>query len=165
MDTKHGMHGFTLTEALIVLVIVGILAGLALPSLGSFSRHKVANQTNDLHGAIMMARSEAMKRRTTVTILPSGGRWTSGWNVIVDRNFNRTLDSADQIILSHGPLTPSTTVSADTTPGYIAFGGDGEPRRYNGGFLAATLSLCDGGLSRTLVIAKSGRTRLASGKC
>lgn len=161
----RAVRGVTLTELLVILAIVGVLTGLALPGMTMFGRSRVANQINDLNAAIHLARSEAVKRRKIVSVVPESRDWTKGWSVVVDENKNAVADADEVVILRHEPLVRTTTVSHDTTPGYVAYGYDGQTHRYNGGFLAAAITLCDNGKSSTLVLAKGGRVRLVNGTC
>lgn len=158
--------GFGLIEFLIALAVVAILSGLGAASYrGVTGRTSVAVEAGDLLHAIELTRSEAAKRGARVTLLPAGGDWAAGWTVFVDANGNRQVDAGEPLILAHGPLRSSTRVIANTTPGYIAFGAAGTPRQYNGAFLAATLTLCDAGVSRSIVLARTGRPRLVAGGC
>jgi type IV fimbrial biogenesis protein FimT len=100
-----------------------------------------------------------------VTLLPVRGDWSAGWTIFVDTNGNRQVDPGEPLIDTHGPLNASTRVIANSTPGYLAFGAAGTPQQYNGAFLAATLALCDNGVSRSVVIARSGRPRMVAGTC
>src|SRR5262245_47582960 len=64
--------GFTLFELLLVLVIVAIILGLGSPSFTDFRRNsRLTSAANDLLIANQLARTEAIKRQTTVSICPS----------------------------------------------------------------------------------------------
>ena len=70
--------GFTLIELLVVMMIVGLLASLALPSM----RRHLANAdirgvAEDMRSGIEQARSEAIRRNTTIRFDRNG----TGWNV------------------------------------------------------------------------------------
>ncbi|MFS8085171.1 MAG: GspH/FimT family pseudopilin [Acidobacteriota bacterium] len=157
---------FSLVELLVALAIIAILSGLGAASYSSVTgRTRVIGEANDLLLAIELTRSEAVKRSTRVTLLPVGADWSAGWTVFVDSNGNRQVDPREPLIYSHARLKPSTRVTTNTTPGYIAFGPAGVPQQYSGAFLAATLTFCDTGVSRSVVLARSGRPRVVSGTC
>lgn len=172
LDEKFSWHGsfggagLSLVELLTALAIVAILGGLGSANYGGvIGRSRVTTEAGDLLHAIELTRSEATKRNVRVTLLPAAGDWAAGWTVFIDGNGNRQVDAGEAVIHSHSRLRPSTRVTANTTPGYIAFGGSGMPQQYSGAFLAATLTLCDTGTSRSIVLAKSGRPRIVSGTC
>ncbi|WP_298632919.1 GspH/FimT family pseudopilin [uncultured Umboniibacter sp.] len=72
-------RGFTLVELLIILVIIGIVASIALPNFQSWAaqsqQRTVALQ---LQSGISIARQEAVKRRANVWIKPNGSA-SSDW--------------------------------------------------------------------------------------
>lgn len=75
-------RGFTLVEAVIVMSIMAILAGV------SASSFVWLNQTTQIRGAAFdlvadldYARSEAVKRNDDVIVAPVGGAWVNGWTV------------------------------------------------------------------------------------
>lgn len=78
-------RGFTLVELLTVIVIVGILASLAVPSFRSFVvQQRIKTTSFDMMASLTLARSEAIKRNSTVSITPTdGSNWQSGWAVAV----------------------------------------------------------------------------------
>lgn len=158
--------GFGLIEFLVALTVVAILGSLGAASYSSVvGRTRVVGAASDLLHAIELTRSEAAKRGMRVTLLPVGGDWSGGWSVFVDSNGNRQVDAGEPLIHRHAPLHSATRVIANSTPGYIAFGSSGRPQQYSGAFLAATLTLCDNGVSRSVVLAKSGRPRMDTGTC
>ena len=76
-------RGFTLMEALVVLVIVGILAVVAFPAMTTFfTKQSIRSTAYDLFADLIFARSEAINRGTTVSIVgASGTDWKQGWTI------------------------------------------------------------------------------------
>lgn len=75
-------QGFTLIEVLIVIAMIGVLLALAAPSFSTFTAsQRVKTASFDLYAALSFARSEAIKRRATVTVAAVGGDWKDGWTV------------------------------------------------------------------------------------
>jgi len=102
---RHG--GFSLIEAVIVLVIIAVVAAIGLPGFGEFtSRNRVSAATNGLVGALHAARSESITRGVSTIVCPSlnpdspaatcvnNGDWSKGFIVFVDENENGTRDGA-----------------------------------------------------------------------
>ena len=68
MNTSR-QHGFTLWELLIAVMIGGILLGIGVPNVMEFQRNgQMAASANDLVTAVLMARTEAVKRQAFVTV-------------------------------------------------------------------------------------------------
>ena len=80
----HRNRGFTVVELMIVLVILAILGGIAMPNLRqALTNQRLRNAATDFVSALLIARSEAIKRGADVQIAPlSPSDWTSGWNVV-----------------------------------------------------------------------------------
>lgn len=67
--SRSSVSGFTLTELMVVLAIVGILAMIAVPSFNSLVQsQRVKNAGFELYSSLALARSEAIKRNSDVTI-------------------------------------------------------------------------------------------------
>ena len=74
-------------ELIIAIAIVAILAGLAFPSYREFSvRMTVSDNTNDLVGALNLARAEAVKRGRRVALMANGGDWNAGYQVVAGKS-------------------------------------------------------------------------------
>ncbi len=58
--------GFTLLELLVVIAIVGLIAGLAMPTIGKFKPNYTASATSQLLSDIARARQLAISQHTTV---------------------------------------------------------------------------------------------------
>lgn len=75
-------RGFTLIELMIGLALVSTLLGIGVPMFGEFIKDQRAKSTSsDLSVALLLARSEAVKRNTQITLEPAGDGddWSVGW--------------------------------------------------------------------------------------
>jgi len=92
MKVKTDIDGFSLIEMLIALTVIGIGIAVTLPAMQNFTNaNRQAEQINKLVGDITYAKSEAIKRGTTVTIsqlkdaddkvIGTDGNWFSGWEI------------------------------------------------------------------------------------
>lgn len=73
-------NGFTLAELMTAIAILGIILGIAVPSMQSFIlNQRVRSASFDLNSDLLYARSEATKRNANVVISATGGSWQNGW--------------------------------------------------------------------------------------
>ncbi|MGH8633251.1 MAG: pilus assembly FimT family protein, partial [Burkholderiales bacterium] len=78
----RGVTGFTITETMVTMAVLVILIGLATPSFREIILAQgVKTASFDVFAGLILARSEAVTRNTTVTIAPSGGSWSEGWTI------------------------------------------------------------------------------------
>jgi type IV fimbrial biogenesis protein FimT len=103
---------------LIVLAVIGILATVALPSFKSLTQsQQVKNAGFELYASLNLARSEAIKRNSDVTVSPaSAGNWQSGWTV--SASGVPSLDSQGAIagvVISEAPASVTYTGSGRVT--------------------------------------------------
>jgi type IV fimbrial biogenesis protein FimT len=80
----HRTRGFTVVELMIVLVIVAILGAVAMPNLDrALTNQRLRNAATDFVSALLLARSEAIKRGADMQVAPlKPSDWTSGWSVV-----------------------------------------------------------------------------------
>lgn len=76
--------GFTLTELMIVMALVGILIAIAAPGFGALTRsNRVTVAANELTNLLNYARSEALTRGLNVSVeAPSVNNWSGALKVI-----------------------------------------------------------------------------------
>lgn len=101
-------RGFTVTEMLIVVAIMGILAAIATPHMGDMiRRQRIKTAAFDVFASLTFARSEAIKRNTMVTLVPvNAANWAFGWRV---QDANGTL-LRDQAGWAVAPETPTVDI-------------------------------------------------------
>ena len=97
---------------MIVLAIVGILAAYAVPSMRDLIQaSKLRSASSDFYGALVLARSEAIKRRTNVTITPVTASWTGGWTVTVGATLLASHDALESGVLVQVNVPASGTTN------------------------------------------------------
>ncbi|MBM4195902.1 MAG: prepilin-type N-terminal cleavage/methylation domain-containing protein [Gammaproteobacteria bacterium] len=148
--------GFNLLELMMVVLITGVLLGVGIPMFTQFTaNNRMAAATNDLVTSIHMARSEAVKRRTIVSICASAD-WNTdspecdltggpaGWLIFADLDGDVWVDAGDTIVSIHGPVPDRVTfqIDDDSLP-YIQFAASGFPRQAAAGTAISNIQLCD----------------------
>lgn len=74
--------GFTLIELMVGLIVLAILIAFAVPSYQSLiAEQRVRATVSDLHSALALARSEAIKLNRQITLVPADEGWSSGWRI------------------------------------------------------------------------------------
>lgn len=67
-NIKREPNGFTLIELVLVLVLMGLIAGLTLPFVAStLDRIKLQSEVRQIASALQFARSEAISKKTLFT--------------------------------------------------------------------------------------------------
>lgn len=120
--------GVTLIELMVVIVIIAIVATIALPSFSRMiENNRLTTTTNELVGLLSFARSEAIRRGSSVTVVPAGtgfgdgvqAQWNDGSTDIQLRKINApsgyaaiTLSSgANPTFLANGRLSGTTAIT------------------------------------------------------
>jgi type IV fimbrial biogenesis protein FimT len=186
MRNSDKSRGFTLTELMTTVAIVGVVAAFAIPNMRSFiQNNRLATSGNDLLHAIQMARTEAIKRQipnASVAVCAvanssvadnalacSNGNFTQ-WFTFIDANNNGQHDNGETV-LARGASNSSVTVINDANSGIVCFNATGFQNVACGATTPTrTVVMCDSrgnqaiGLNstaRTLLISQTGRARIS----
>lgn len=74
--------GFSLIELVVVVAVVAVLATIAVPSYTQLiANNRVRSTAQSFQAALMKARSEALKRNTSITVRRAGASWSAGWEI------------------------------------------------------------------------------------
>lgn len=164
--TQH--KGFTLIELLVTLAIAAILVGIGAPSFTSLIQsNRSATQVNSLLSAINLARSEAMKRADTVSVVSASDAtdWSTGWHVYVDTDNDASYDAGEEI-RTFGALPSSSNLSATSTEFSVDKNGFLNDLRTSETIVwTLTQTDCAGDLNRTLSLSQSGRSVVTRTTC
>jgi type IV fimbrial biogenesis protein FimT len=165
---KRTQTGFTLYELLITFLIVGTVLAYGIPNFAAFTANsRMTSSANDLHAAFHMARSEAARTKTSITICASansmdagadcGGTWDQGFIVFVDENNDRARAGATETVLRSHPAAEKGVILAvanDAT--YFMFASTGMGRQDTGGNIALSqVVMCD---ERGNIVAAGGNS-------
>lgn len=127
VDRQRLEGGFTIPELVVVIAIMGIIMGIALPGLRDLmAGEKVKSASFDLITAAMYARSEAGKRGNTISIkAPSSNNLAGGWCVIFGSAANCDLTTPADETMRVQQAYSTVTFTWKTTAGPITFGQTG----------------------------------------
>jgi type IV fimbrial biogenesis protein FimT len=163
---KTTERGFTLYELMITVVIIGIVLSFGLPNLSEFTKNsRITSTANDLHGSFLLARSEAVRAKSVITICASanaldaaadcGGTFDDGWIVFIDSNGDLArAGGGENVLRAFPPIPADIDIVTNAGATYFSFAPSGLGRGDVGGVPALqTARICD---SRGNVVAAGG---------
>lgn len=176
---KHS--GFTLTELIIVIVLAAIMVAMGLPHFGEMVKdNRRAAEVNRFVTSLNLARSEALKRRTTLTVCKSSNStvanpacdtsasWEDGWIIFVNTDGDDSpaaVDGGETVLRASAPVGNDIAVTGfGSFTDHISYGFDGSlrvPATSTGG----RFNFCDdrgAPAARAVLVNNTGRARLST---
>lgn len=172
-NMPHWQRGMTFSELGVVMLIMSILMGIALPGMLDYlKRAKVSTQATELVSDINFARTEAATRGRRVgvcvstdlsTCASAGTSWTSGRIVFVDVDGSGTRESTEPLLRFSSPTSDDSVISLSgfTNAAYMGFTPYGGMIPVSPG----SFKICVDDSGRTVTLPASGRPVIAKTTC
>jgi type IV fimbrial biogenesis protein FimT len=135
---KHSIKkGFTLIELMVTIAIIAILMAIALPSFqDTIARSKLETEANNILRDLNFARTEAIKRGSSVSLCPSDNGtscsgaqdYGDGWIIFVDdvTPDNAIVDTGEEVLrVVENPATTIDIVGTKTAIYHICYAASG----------------------------------------
>ena len=119
ISNNSKQYGLTLIELIVVIIIVGVVSGIAIPSMNNvLENQRISAANNDLITSMVIARSEAVRQKKHVTVCASSNgttcntgstgiaNWSDGWIVFANSssaNLTRNTGSEPLINVVSAP--------------------------------------------------------------
>jgi len=176
MSTRKNSSGFSLLELMVAVAIGALIMTMAVPSFrNSINNQRMTTATNELVMALTLAKSEAIKRVSYVTVCASTNgtscagndtSWNEGWIIFANSGTTTigVLDGTDELIRVHSGLHEDLSVATlGNVESFVSFRPSGTLGT-NASNLAGTLTTCDkrGASSATAILMQpSGRWQVS----
>lgn len=161
-------RGFTLTELLVVLAIIGLLGMLGTPAMaGLLARDRTTSAADAIFNTLQHARETAVLHNRRVLVCPSvdgrqcasGDSWQHGWIVADASNRDLKPDAALPILGRQIALAADTRVTSTRGRSRLTFHPDGSAAGSNVRFTICTRAART---ASTVVVSNTGRVRVAA---
>ena len=171
----RGSAGFSLVELMMAMTIGAVLLTIAAPALSGMLRNgRVLTASNALLGTVHRLQVEAITRgvRTTACTSLDGldcgsaADWHDGWIVFRDEDADGVRDEHEMLLLAHGPMGGNISATGNApVRRYLSYIPAGRSATLGGGLQMGTITVCEDGVARQIVISASGRPRSLSADC
>lgn len=171
-EPRRRQRGISLIEVMLAASIVGVLTSAAVPSMNDvLVQQRLRTGSSDLFASFNLARSEAIRRGSSVVVAPTDARdWSSGWKVFADENDNGAQDPNEAMIIERPSVNSGVAIRpyfgatfAGTALSYNALGRLHRPGGQ--GLVIGRLVLTLDGAARSLCFASLGVRAVAAATC
>jgi len=166
---RRAASGFTMVELMVTIAVAAILMAIAFPSFQSVMRsNRLATATNQVIGAVSLARTEAIRNTRGAGVCASSDGstcavstdWATGWLVWSDLDGNGTYDgSPTDTALRFMKGDAKTVVTGPSAATAIRFDARGRLAGAQQTIVLQPVTCGTQALRRTLTVAVSGQVR------
>lgn len=138
MNALNSQKGVTLVELMVTVIVAATILGIGIPSFRNLIiNNRMVSQANELIGIVTLARSEAIRRNSTVTLCRAGANdatacantsETTAWDHWIIRTASGDIIQRGSFQRYNNTINISTTL----TNGQIQFRADGLARTGSG---------------------------------
>jgi type IV fimbrial biogenesis protein FimT len=90
-NMKNRFAGFTLIELIMSIVVLAIVVGIGVPSFMTLiHNNRISTQANRFVTDLNIARSEAIRRGSSIDVAAISNNWANGWTVQLGATVIRT---------------------------------------------------------------------------
>lgn len=164
ISTRSGLGFIDYLTTLTIAAIVLAMASANFKPL--MDRSRVVSASGEFRAALLLARAEAVRRRSRVDMIPIDAQdWAHGWLILIDANNNQHFDTGDlSLHRSHSDMKGLVIEAKlrDSKKAYLAFDGTGRPRSAASAQIPqfGSLLFSVGEQRRKIIISFLGRVRL-----
>ena len=110
-------QGVTITEVLVTVAIIGIIAAIAIPSYQDYiARERMLGAAQAIYSQAILARRQAVSNNDTRYFFVSDD--SGDWCAYASSASNATCASSDALIYAHGRDYPGVTVSTGVSTAF-----------------------------------------------
>ncbi|QLI80760.1 GspH/FimT family pseudopilin [Chitinibacter fontanus] len=164
---KNRSSGFTLIEMMVVVALLGIIAGIAAPSLTMFAKNSaLSGSSEELLNVFSYAKTEAIKRGSSISICNSAAptaaspscvtgtpNWATGWLLFLDADGDGVYDSGETLLQIGHAVKNVSSINVTNNAKFVRF-----RSVVLAGSSDTTFTLCNSGATaRIVTIDKVGR--------
>ncbi len=174
MSIPRMSKGFTLTEVLITIGIIGLMVAMGAPALSDLmDSQRLDSRSNDLLSSLLLARSEAVTRNTPVALCPidpgapedcdADAGWQSGWIAFEDdatAGVTGGRDASESILETYTGMGGQMAVVSASYGDYIRYLPSGAASD------TGTFNICVANTTAMeIVVNATGHPRLTDAEC
>lgn len=158
-------RGFSLPEILIIAALIGVIAGIAIPSMmAALERNRLRAGADLMAGQLRAARLAAITRNTNFRVrfdCPDPGA-VRVLAVTGNPAVDDAADRCDNTVANDGPIVYAPVgVNYGTLPTF-QFNGRGQAS-VDAGALPLTITVAYGSITRNVVVSATGRVQVQGG--